>query len=412
MSWAGRSPCPGRRGSRSTSRPSPTGSTPKGGRGEGPWDPSVLTPGTCHPWGSETPQICSPGALSPLMLPPLPSPQGIPLREAARIPQRYFFSPVSPEIKPSFWLPNPVPAPCRARSGVPGLQPAISRCQPAATRWRWPPSTPHPGGTRWTGWARTGPGRPNGQRWPLPGTPGRPNRAPRLPGWSWTWAPAGTSQVSAAVGPRPRAALTAVLPASLTDPLPKKKTAQSSHTPHHNTQEGLGSLCHGDTGANWDADSTNPLAPVFPSPPPSIRSRFRDEQVNIMLLHLVPAGAFCSAGACRKRGLCAAAAGDRGEENGDIVQPEAGGGRNAGLAAGAGGYRLLGAERGVWRSNLPPKPPARAGGGSLGGGDMSSPPGPLPAGSRVSQRWGYSGWDSSAPCSGARGSPPSPAPPD
>lgn len=110
-----------------------------------------------------------------------------------------------------------------------------------------------------------------------------------------------------------------------------------------------------------------------------------------MLLHLVPVSAFCSAGACRKRGLCAAAAGDRGEENGDIVRPEAGGGRNAGLAAGAGGYRLLGAKWGVQHLILSPKSPP-GGGGNPGGapywGATSCPSGPLPAGTAESQRWG------------------------
>lgn len=51
-------------------------------------------------------------------------------------------------------------------------------------------------------------------------------------------------------------------------------------------------------------------------------------------------------------------------------------------------------QNGVQHSNLPPKPLPRArgnpGGGSLGGGGVSHvlPPGPLPAGTWVSQRWG------------------------
>lgn len=100
------------------------------------------------------------------------------------------------------------------------------------------------------------------------------------------------------------------------------------------------------------------LSPFCPFAP-LICSHFWDEQVNIMLLHLVPASIFCPARACRKQGLCAPAAGDRGEENGDIVRLEAGGGRNAGLVAGAGGYQFLGADQGIPHWNLPPKPPPR-----------------------------------------------------
>lgn len=54
------------------------------------------------------------------MLPPLSSPQGIPLREAAHIPQRYFF-PFLLKLSHNFWLPNPVPPPTLCLVGVLGL---------------------------------------------------------------------------------------------------------------------------------------------------------------------------------------------------------------------------------------------------------------------------------------------------
>ncbi|KAM4656469.1 discoidin, CUB and LCCL domain-containing protein 1-like isoform 1-T1 [Amazona ochrocephala] len=75
----------------------------------------------------------------------------------------------------------------------PGSHPAMSHCQPVLMCWRWLPSTPRPGGTRWMHWARTEPGGPNGQRSAPPGTRGQQNPALMLLGWSWTWAPAGTS---------------------------------------------------------------------------------------------------------------------------------------------------------------------------------------------------------------------------
>lgn len=65
-------------------------------------------------------------------------------------------------------------------------------------------------------------------------------------------------------------------------------------------QESLGAPlatpCSGCTGANWDPDSIGPswLFPVLIFFLPHC-SHFWDEQVNIMLLHLVPASAFCSA---------------------------------------------------------------------------------------------------------------------
>lgn len=101
------------------------------------------------------------------------------------------------------------------------------------------------------------------------------------------------------------------------------------------------------------------LLSSFCSFAPFICSHFWDEQVNIMLLHLVPVNIFCAARACQKHGLCVPATGDRSEENGNIVQPEAGGGRNAGLAAGAGGYQFVGADQSIPHWNLPPKFPPR-----------------------------------------------------
>uniref|UniRef100_A0A8B9IES7 Uncharacterized protein n=1 Tax=Anser cygnoides TaxID=8845 RepID=A0A8B9IES7_ANSCY len=111
-------------------------------------------------------------------LPPHPTPGG-----GAR-----FSSPKSRSSPRRPSLPSlPAGAPCRRSVSC--------STKPAATPWRWPPSTPRPGGRRWTSWGRSGAGRPSGRPWAPPAPPGRPNPAPRPPGWSWTWAPAGTSQV-------------------------------------------------------------------------------------------------------------------------------------------------------------------------------------------------------------------------
>lgn len=190
-----------------------------------------------------------------------------------------------------------------ARGGLAAVQ--VPSChltlQPAAMPWRWPPSTPHPGGRRWTGWGRSGAGQLSGQPWAPPAPPGQPNPAPTLPGWSWTWAPAGMSQVSWWMGlvvvPMPPGSLLSWVVCHLSK-LPKE--AADPPPPTCDSQESLGAPlatpCSGCTGANWDPDSIGPswLFPVLIFFLPHC-SHFWDEQVNIMLLHLVPASAFCSA---------------------------------------------------------------------------------------------------------------------
>lgn len=104
----------------------------------------------------------------------------------------------------------------------------------------------------------------------------------------------------------PQATLTTVLsmvtwvPASLTPP----KTAQSSY----NTQEELELLgpclywCK--LGCRQCQPPSFPHSPFCPcTATPLIRSYFWKEQVNIMLLHLVPVHAFCLAGAAASRGF-------------------------------------------------------------------------------------------------------------
>lgn len=88
-----------------------------------------------------------------------------------------------------------------------------------------------------------------------------------------------------------------------TPTLPIEATAPPFPTscPTCDSQESLGAPraipCSGCTGANGDLDSSRPSSGLFPVPILFLphRSHFWDEQVNIMLLHLVPASAFCSA---------------------------------------------------------------------------------------------------------------------
>lgn len=115
--------------------------------------------------------------------------------------------------------------------------------------------------------------------------------------------------------------------------------------PTCDSQESLGAPraipCSGCTGANGDLDSSRPSSGLFPVPILFLphRSHFWDEQVNIMLLHLVPASAFCSAEPAANGGFVQRPAGRKWGH----CETGAGGGRNA-----AGVYRLLGAERGMW----------------------------------------------------------------
>uniref|UniRef100_A0A8B9IZ27 F5/8 type C domain-containing protein n=1 Tax=Amazona collaria TaxID=241587 RepID=A0A8B9IZ27_9PSIT len=290
MSRVGRSPWHGRRASRSMSRPLPTGSTPKG-EGGGAGD-------------------------LPLCPTPLRSPQGFahrdpPPRRGSLSEKRLLFHKgifrVAPQMKPWFgsqpW--------CH-----PGSHPAMSHCQPVLMCWRWLPSTPRPGGTRWMHWARTEPGGPNGQRSAPLGTRGQQNPALMLLGWSWTWAPAGTSLVSA-----------------------------------------------GDTNVQTGVALSLPTSAAG--------------SVHVLLLHLVPVNAFCSARAGRSRALC--------RENGVIVP--AGGWRRQECGAGSRGRRLSAAGDSTW---IPPK---------AGGSPRSSSP--------PTRDGGDSSWESSAPCNGAQWDPPS-----
>lgn len=57
-----------------------------------PWDPSVLTPGTCHPSISETPRICSLGGPPPSDAPPAFVPAGDPSLRSGSYSTKVFFS--------------------------------------------------------------------------------------------------------------------------------------------------------------------------------------------------------------------------------------------------------------------------------------------------------------------------------
>lgn len=235
-----------------------------------------------------------------------------------------------------------------ARGGLAAVQ--VPSChltlQPVAMPWRWPPSTPHPGGRRWTGWGRSGAGQLSGQPWAPPAPPGQPNPALTLPGSSWTWAPAGMSQVSWWMGlvvvPMPPGSLLSWVVCHLSK-LPKE--AADSPPPKPVTprrvwglllpppalvvlvQIGIriaSVLC----GFFLSSFSSFPTAAISGMNKSILCSCIWCQRAPFVQPNPPPTGALC-------RG--------RQEENGDIVRPGAGGGRNA-----AGVYRLLGAEWGMW----------------------------------------------------------------
>lgn len=214
--------------------------------------------------------------------------------------------------------------------------------------------------------------------------------------------------------------------ASLTDPPPKKTCSeQLQPSPPITPRRHWTALCHGFTGANWDADSTNPpqlssspfcpCCPCPPHPPAAVSG------TNKLIL--------CSCIWCQRAPFVR----PEPAESGGFVQRLATAGRKMGTLSGRrleeGGMQgwqpgpeVIGSwgQNGVQHSNLPPKPLPRArgnpGGGSLGGGGchMSCPPVPSQQGLGYPRDGDYSSWESSAPCNrawcGTRRPPPSHSP--